>query len=131
MSDSKRVSRVEREIREIVAQFIISGLRVKPKGLVTVSRVWVSKDLRLARAYVTVLAGSEDPEDDVDVLRKNLPDMQRAIAKSIKTKFCPKLEIFFDETYEESMKVQTLIRQVEDERKSRESQNSDESGDKE
>jgi len=91
MSDSKRVSRVEREIREIVAQFIISGLRVKPKGLVTVSRVWVSKDLRLARAYVTVLAGSEDPEDDVDVLRKNLPDMQRAIAKSIKTKFCPKL----------------------------------------
>jgi ribosome-binding factor A len=109
----KRTSRVEREIREIVAQFIIRGLRVKPSGLLTVSRTWVSKDLQIARIYFTVLGGTETPAQVEEILEKSLPDMQREVARNLQTKYCPKLEIFHDDGYEKAMKVQGLLREIE------------------
>lgn len=114
MTDSKRILRVEREIREIVAQFIIHGLREKPSGLLTVSRVWVSKDLRLARVYFTVLGGEESPQQVEEILEESLPDIQREVASEMKMKFSPKIELFFDDKYEQAMKVQNLIKKIGD-----------------
>lgn len=116
---NKRISRVEREIREIVATFLTSGFRTGLKGLVTVSRVWVSKDLRIARVYVTLLGGDEKPQEAADILNENIREVQQAVAREMRTKFVPKLEFFYDDTLEKSLKVQGLIRQLEEERKSK------------
>lgn len=116
MADSKRVQRVQREIREIVSTFLISGLRVRPSGMVTVTRVWVAKDLRLARVYFSVLGGDQSVKEVEDLLQEQAADAQGAIGRQIAMKFTPRIEFFYDDAYEHSQKIHDLFKKIESEK---------------
>lgn len=116
MADSKRVQRVEREIREIVSGFLISGLSERPKGMVTVTRVWVATDLRTARVYFSVLGGDQKPSEVEDILQDQAGEAQRAIGKQITMKFTPKIKFFYDDGFEKSLEIQDLFRKIEAEK---------------
>lgn len=55
---SHRVQRVEREIREVVGSYLISGFKGGLPGLVSLTRVICTKDFRNAKILVTMLSFS-------------------------------------------------------------------------
>lgn len=116
MADSKRIQRVEREVREIVSTFLISGLRERPEGMVTVTRVWVAKDLRLARVYFSVFGGDQKPKEVEDILQDQAPEAQRAVANQLTMKFTPVIEFYYDEAFEQSQKMNELFKKIEAEK---------------
>jgi ribosome-binding factor A len=119
---SRRVQRVEKQIREILGTHLIREFQHHVEGLITISNVRVSPDLKHGRIYLRVLgpsaAQSKIQQSELfDELKERHSELQRFLGKSLGTKYCPKLEFFYDDTLEEVLKVEKTLKMLAEERK--------------
>ena len=119
MGDGRRVARVEKEIQATIAQFLIRGFRGSLPGLVTVAQVKMPADLRSAKVYISVLGTPEEQEKTIELLQERAFEIQNFIGQELRMRYCPKLTFFSDHTTEEILKVEKLLKEVEEERRSR------------
>ncbi len=120
MSDNRRQLRLEKELREVIANYLISGLRGELEGLVSVSRVQASPDLKSAKVYVSHLGTDEQREASLGVLGERVRDMQVEVAHKLKLRYTPRLTIELDASFEKRLKVDGILRDLELERAERE-----------
>lgn len=116
MGDGRRVARVEREIQETIAQFLIRGFKIPLPGLVTVASVKMPADLRSAKVYVSVLGAEDVSKETVKLLQERAFEVQNFIGKELKMRYCPKLTFYADHTTEEILKVERILQDLEKER---------------
>jgi ribosome-binding factor A len=109
---TRRAHRVERELREVIATHLIGGFRGELQGLVSVSRVTATKDLRGAYVYISVLGSPGDAEASVESLNENAYDVQNEVGRKLQMKFCPKLKFFLDESMDNVIKVEKILRDI-------------------
>ena len=109
MGDGRRVARVEKEVQQIVASFLITGLRVRLPGLVTVSQVKMPADLRTAKVYVSVMGSKAERDEAIDLLQENAGEIQRKLATELKLRYTPMLTFFPDETTEKVLKIEKIL----------------------
>lgn len=112
--DNRRVKRVEREIREVIARYIISGFRGELRGLVSVSRVGMAKDLRSGRVFISVMGDPGDADFSLESLREFGYEIQSEVDRQLKMKFCPKLSFYLDESMEHVLKVEKILKDISD-----------------
>ncbi len=112
MSASVRVQKVQRELQQIIGQYLLRGFRGELQGLVTVSRVVVSADLRNAKVFITHVGTPEELEESLDSLNEYAFDVQKQIARELPMKFVPKLSFFHDEAYYESMEIERKLNEI-------------------
>ena len=72
--DFNRTRRVAEQMQRDLALLIQQEIKDPRLGMVTVSGVDVSRDLSLAKVYVTVMGENPDIELTLDILQKALPD---------------------------------------------------------
>lgn len=96
MVAGRRVQRVESEIRQLVGSFLISGLKIPLRGLVTVAEIEVTSDLRLAKVFLSYMGSDEDRESDIEALEEQRSSVQRFVSKKLNLKFTPILKFFFN-----------------------------------
>ena len=116
--DQRRVTRVEKEIQITIAKYLISGFSQKLPGLVTVSFVKMPGDLRTAKVYVSVLGADEDKSAVIETLNERCFEIQKFIGQELKMRFCPKLTFFEDHTTEQVLKVEKILHEIKNEKKS-------------
>ena len=90
-NSSRRVLRMEKELQQVIASYLLFNLKGPLYGMVSVAKVGVSKDLRTAKVYVSVMGTEEDRQATEEKLAEQRPAIQHHINKVIKTKFCPVL----------------------------------------
>jgi ribosome-binding factor A len=112
MGDGRRISRVESEVQRIVSQYLITQLREEIPGIITVSRVKMPADLRLAKVYISILNPKEDMKGVLKKLQYHAADIQRFIGDSLRMRYCPKLAFFEDETTQKVLKVDEILRSL-------------------
>lgn len=108
-SRTNRISEVMmRELAQML-QHEVSDPRV---GMVTVSHVDVTADLKYAKVYVTRL-GLEETEEDMAECLKGLERasgfLRRGIAKRIDLRIVPELRFFYDKTLVHGFHMDQLI----------------------
>jgi ribosome-binding factor A len=108
-SRSNRISEViMRELAQMI-QHEVSDPRV---GMVTVSHVDVTADLKYAKVYVTRL-GSVESDDDMEECLKGLARasgfLRRGIAKRIDLRIVPELRFFYDKSLVHGFHMDQLI----------------------
>ncbi len=116
-NDGRRVVRVEREVQSVVSTFIIQRLQSELPGLITVSRVQIPADLRVARVYVSLLQTEKLQEQvSIDHLKAAIKtlqywasDIQNVISDKLKMKYVPKITFFPDESTEKILKIEKII----------------------
>ncbi len=114
---SQRTERVAGEIRAVLGAVLarqdIKDPRVRNAGLITVTHVRLSGDLRQARVYFTVHGASEDATEAV---RRGLESaagyLRRAVADRLRTKATPTLSFEADRVLEQASRVEALLREV-------------------
>lgn len=116
--DHRRVARVEKEIQVTVAKYLISGFSRKLPGLVTVSFVKMPADLRTAKVYVSVLGADADFEQVIEILNDRAFEIQKFIGQELKMRYCPKLTFFEDHTTEQVLKVEKILQEIKQDKKS-------------
>ncbi len=90
----------------------ISGL-----GLVTISKVIMSPDLKLAKIYLSFLGNIEPVEKCLDKINNKKRHIRYILAKHIILKYMPDLMFFHDDTIEYADKVQKLLNEIKKEEK--------------
>ena len=114
MGDGRRKIRVEKEVQEVVSDFIIRQLRHDLPGVVTVTRVMMPSDFRTASVHVSYFAPQEGQEeiDVAEVLQTWAVDIQNEIGHVMKMRYCPKITFYNDETTEKILKIEKIIDEI-------------------
>jgi ribosome-binding factor A len=109
MSDGRRIPRVEKELREIVASYVI---RHFTQDLLNVTQVRVTKDLRNAKVFISALGKTEVPQETLAELQEQAHEMQREIMKHLRMKYCPRLQFENDAGVVSSQKIDQLLNKI-------------------
>lgn len=113
MADSRRADRVGEAIREEVARFLNEGAK-DPRlvGLVTVTGVEVSRDLRHARVFVTILGSDSERAASIDALDSMKGHLRSRLAKSLRLRVAPELGFRLDDSVARAARIESLLAQV-------------------
>jgi ribosome-binding factor A len=88
-------------------------------GFITINEVEVSKDLAVAKIYVTVLnADDEGKKANVKLLNEMSPVIRHKLAQKMKLRHISELRFYYDDSFERGMRVAELlidVRPAEDE----------------
>ena len=113
--------RTER-INELLRQELSDLLRRHVKdprlgGLVTVTEVEVSADLRHARVFVSVMGSEEERDEAFRALETARPFLRRELGKRLSTRRTPDLSFRRDDSLERGARLLALIDEASEERK--------------
>ena len=119
MADARRADRVAEAIREEIARFLSEGAK-DPRlvGLVTVTAVDVTRDLRQARAFVSILGSDSERAATLDALESMRGHLRSRLAKSLRLRVAPEIAFKLDESVARAARIESLLAQVrQDEKK--------------
>jgi ribosome-binding factor A len=109
MSDGRRIQRVEKELQEIVANFIIRHFTA---DLLSVTQIRVTKDLRGAKVYVSAIGKPKVSDSKLEELQEQAHEMQREISKKLHMRYCPKLEFVNDQAVASAQKIDEILTKI-------------------
>tara|TARA_B100001123_G_C15125581_1_gene953195 strand:+ start:500 stop:877 length:378 start_codon:yes stop_codon:yes gene_type:complete len=108
---SQRQLRVGEQVRQIISNFFIKeslSESILLSASIIVSKVKMSKDLKLAYVYIMSLGGT-DIDEVKNILNSNKFLFQKELGKKLKTKFTPKITFYVDDTFLEAEKINNLL----------------------
>lgn len=116
-NESQRQKRVAEQVKQIVAKgFYTSNLAgTELATRVTITNAIVSKDLKIAYVFYTLLGGyssEEEVKEVTGILNAQAPEINTYIAKNMATKYTPKVRFEYDKTFEEANRVERLLDEV-------------------
>ena len=115
--DNRRPDRVAEAIREEVATFLADGVKdPRVRGLVTVTGVDVTRDLRHASVWVSVLGDETQRKLSLQGLQSAHGLLQRAVAGQLRLKNTPTLGFSYDDTAERAERLERLLAEADEER---------------
>ncbi len=107
-----RTSRIGEVIMRELAQMIQQEVSDPRVGMVTVSHVDVTSDLRYAKVYITRLNETESEEDVKECiagLTNAAGFLKRGIAKRVEIRTVPELKFYYDKSLEHGFHMDELI----------------------
>ena len=115
-----RQERVSEMLFQELSVLISSELEDPRLGLITVTEVAVSRDLRSVRVFV-FQADAELPKRDILAgLQAASPYMRRQLAQRCNLRVVPELNFVYDDTPERAARVDQLLQQIAQERQASE-----------
>jgi ribosome-binding factor A len=114
---SQRTERVAGEIREILGDMVVRGAikdpRVRDAGLVTITYVRISGDLRQARVFFTVHGADAAAAEKVRVgLQSAAGFMRKHVGERLRLKATPGLDFEVDRVLDQEAHIEQLLREV-------------------
>ena len=118
MIDKKQPSNRQLKIGQQI-RFLVSSLLIKEDFLfenfdsknLTIVDVVLSSDLKNAKIFVSTNSISEN-KLFIDELNKKSKLIQRKIASNLTSKFTPKIKFFFDNSFEYSNKISSILETI-------------------
>lgn len=104
-----RTRRVGEQMQRELAQLIQQEIHDPRLGMVTVSAVKVTRDLSLARVYITVLGEDADPAQSLKVLSGASGFLRHELARRMVIRSVPELRFQFDESVVRGREISSLI----------------------
>ena len=100
-------------MREEIATFLANDVK-DPRivGLVTVTAVDVSRDLRHAKVFVSVLGSESQREATIEGLADVAAHLRGRVGRALRLRVAPEIEFRNDESIAHAAKIEQLLAQV-------------------
>jgi ribosome-binding factor A len=109
-----RLLRINENIKELLSTLIATeGLKDPRIGFVTVTGVETTPDLRQATVYVSVLGDATKRAATMDALESSRGYLQSRLNAATHMKRTPVLRFVYDETLDNAMRIERLLKQEE------------------
>ena len=107
-----RFQRVARQLQRELAEVIRRDLKDPDVGFVTVSYVEVTKDLAVAKVFVSVLTTNDkdSKSSSVKALNRASNYIHGMVSKRMRMRMVPELRFFLDESIEQGIKMDALLK---------------------
>ena len=110
--DGRRIARVEKEVQNPIAQYLISSFSDPLPGLVTVAGVKMPGDLRSAKVFISILGADDQKDEVIETLQSRAFEVQDYIGRKLKMRYCPKLTFMKDHVTEQVLKIEKILSDV-------------------
>lgn len=124
-----RPERVGDQIRVELTGLLAREVHDPGIGFVTITRVKVSPDLMLARAYYTSLGDDKARRESEKALKRATPFLRRQIGQRIQLRRVPELEFFYDESIAHQDRIEQILHDLHEEAAARQGQRDDDETD--
>ena len=111
--DNRRPDRVAEAIREEVATFLAEGVKdPRVVGLVTVTGVDVTRDLRNAKVFVSILGSESERAATLDGLASVASHLRSRIGRALRLRLAPDISFKLDESIARAARIESLLAQI-------------------
>jgi len=108
---SHRIDKIENLIKEEISLIFLFKLQNLGSGLITITSVRVSPDLKTAKIYISIFE-KERREKVLEKIRSKTKFIRSELASQITIKFVPELKFFLDDTLDYVEKIEGLIKKI-------------------
>ncbi len=112
MAEGRRVKRYADLLKRVISEVIEFKLKDPNKGMITLTQVKVSPDLRVATIYYTVLGDEKQKQKTGEVLERSKSFIRNEIKPFITTRWLPELRFFYDERMEYADRINSLLKSI-------------------
>jgi ribosome-binding factor A len=113
-----RSVRLAEEVQRILGRILQSKILLPAAGLVTVTRVELSRDLRFAKIYLSFLNPDLPKEEIQKELIRQRKTIRYYLGSELQAKYVPELRFYIDESFERSARIHAVIEAIHDSDKS-------------
>ena len=110
--NNNRLGRIDEEYRKELSQIISYDLKnPNVTGMISVTKVKVTTDLKYAKVYVSIL-NSKNIKETMDGLKKSSGFIRSELAKRINLRNTPELIFEIDDSIEYGAKIDSILKEI-------------------
>jgi ribosome-binding factor A len=115
MADNRRPDRVAEAIREEIANFLASDVKdPRITGMVTVTAVEVTRDLRNAVVFVSVMGSESTRASTFEGLNSVAGHLRAHVGRALSLRLAPTISFRADESIARAARIESLLAQIKD-----------------
>jgi len=105
-----RINRISEEMKKIISEIILTELKdPRLPQMVSITSVNVTKDLKYAKVYVSVLGSDEEKNNAIQALKSASGYIRREVGHRIKIRYTPEIIFELDNSIEHGDYISRLI----------------------
>jgi len=104
-----RDKRVADAIKETVAEIVLTEISDPRVGFVTVTRCHVTRDLRVATVYFSIMGDEKQQKEAFEHLQHAKGFVRKRVGEHIKLRYLPDLRFALDEVLAQEMRISEII----------------------
>jgi ribosome-binding factor A len=108
-----RVQKVAGLLKTEISIIIQTRLRDPRIGFVTLSDVTLTREMKIANVYFTVLGNDEQIASTLEGLERARPFIQNELASRVRLRYLPVLRFFHDSSYEYGSRIEKILKTLE------------------
>ncbi len=109
---NSRQERVAEAVRAAVADFLILNLANSTPGFISVSKVKMTPDLKLAYVYFTIYGNVKDIAFSFKTLENQSGRIRYHVGQEVPLKYVPNLKFFIDDSLEYTDKMNQVMKDL-------------------
>ncbi len=110
--NENRLNRIDEELKKELSQIISYELKnPEATGMISVTKVKITPDLKYAKVYVSILNSKSD-EKTMEALKKSAGFIRSQIAKRVNLRITPELVFEKDDSMEYGMKIDSILKDL-------------------
>lgn len=109
---SIRTERVASLLKEELGAILVRDYNDPSYGLITVTEVVVTGDLRIAKVYFSVLGNADVQKKTMAMLERERSHLRGMLGSKLRLRLVPELLFFQDTTMERVYRINTLINEI-------------------
>ncbi len=114
--EGKRSEKVADLIRREVSEMFVKSVKDPRIGLITITRVRLTEDCRLARIYFSVPGPAAEREKSIEGLESAKGFIRRELARRINLRYTPEIIFTFDPSIEYAIHIGKVLQSLQKER---------------
>lgn len=115
MADHRRADRVAEAIREEVATFLAADAKdPRITRLVTVTGAQVTRDLRHAKVFVSVMGSDAERASTFEGLASVATHLRARVGRALRLRLAPEITFVADDSVTRAARIETLLAQIKD-----------------
>lgn len=116
----KRTDRLNSLLKEVISEVIKREVRnPHVNELVTVTRVQISKDLRHAKVFISVIGTEQEKGETIDALTSAAGFIAVNSSQKVVLRYFPELKFKLDDSVDKHMRIEELLTKISKERETR------------
>lgn len=110
--NENRLNRINEELKKEISQIISFELKnPDATGLISITKVKITPDLKYAKVYVSLL-NSKNEDKTIEALKNSAGFIRSLIAKRINLRITPELVFEKDDSMEYGMKIDSILKDL-------------------
>lgn len=114
---TQRPGRVQEALRQEISKIVHGEMKDPRIGFITITKVDLTKDLRYARVYFSILGEDKDKKLALKGLNNAKGYIKGLIADRIKLRYMPEIAFAIDESLEHTKHIYDILDQIKREKR--------------